>query len=159
VIEMHRRAAADAQQLALEKNALADSLQQTVKDAQKRATDSEVQLQRVTDDRDTLKKKVERTSADPQMIPKRIAALEEEVNDFRVRRIPSTPCMLTVPFSPSQKKFRCGVCNDREKDSIITRCCHVFCVACIKDSIQRRHRKCPSCGMPFSLTDVHKIWL
>ncbi|PRP72989.1 hypothetical protein PROFUN_14652 [Planoprotostelium fungivorum] len=57
-----------------------------------------------------------------------------------------------------QNKFKCSVCNDREKDHIITRCCHAFCGTCLRKKIELRSRKCPHCGKPFAEQDVHPFF-
>lgn len=55
--------------------------------------------------------------------------------------------------------LRCPVCNDRMKDTVITRCFHVFCNPCIKKNLALRHRKCPGCAQPFGEKDVQSIYL
>ena len=54
---------------------------------------------------------------------------------------------------------KCKVCYDRFKDTIITRCCHMFCKACVEQNLKDRHRKCPACGIPFGQADVRSIYL
>eukprot|EP01127_Copromyxa_protea_P018214 TRINITY_DN5677_c0_g1_i2.p1 TRINITY_DN5677_c0_g1~~TRINITY_DN5677_c0_g1_i2.p1 ORF type:complete len:862 (+),score=233.88 TRINITY_DN5677_c0_g1_i2:44-2629(+) len=58
-----------------------------------------------------------------------------------------------------KQTLRCSVCNDRMKDSIITRCFHTFCRQCIETNLQTRHRKCDGCGIPFGKRDVQQIYL
>jgi len=57
-----------------------------------------------------------------------------------------------------QQKLNCGVCNDRQKSVIITRCFHMFCKDCIQKNLNMRQRKCPACGKPFGENDVHPIY-
>ena len=38
---------------------------------------------------------------------------------------------------------KCAVCHDRPKDTLITKCCHVFCQHCVRKNLDSRHRKCP----------------
>ncbi|OIR58230.1 MAG: E3 ubiquitin-protein ligase BRE1 [Amphiamblys sp. WSBS2006] len=54
---------------------------------------------------------------------------------------------------------RCSVCEERDKDTVILRCCHVFCSSCVDDRVKRRQRKCPACGESFGVNDVKRIYL
>jgi len=56
-------------------------------------------------------------------------------------------------------QLTCPVCNDRPKDAVITKCFHTFCLPCLKKNLNIRHRKCPSCALPFGEKDVHPIFL
>jgi E3 ubiquitin-protein ligase BRE1 len=100
--------------------------------------------EKVEAERDSLRKKIADDEKAAAQMPGggsgRVRELEAELEDFR-------------------RKFRCPLCNDREKNTIIRRCCHVFCDVCIRDAIKARQRKCPGCLKPFSESDVQKIWL
>lgn len=50
--------------------------------------------------------------------------------------------------------LNCNVCHERQKNVIITKCCHMFCQKCIQRSLETRNRKCPGCGHAFSQADV-----
>eukprot|EP01107_Rhizomastix_libera_P012120 TRINITY_DN2_c4_g1_i1.p1 TRINITY_DN2_c4_g1~~TRINITY_DN2_c4_g1_i1.p1 ORF type:complete len:799 (-),score=368.50 TRINITY_DN2_c4_g1_i1:155-2551(-) len=58
-----------------------------------------------------------------------------------------------------QLKVRCQCCNDREKDTVISRCWHVFCSECVKESLRLRTRKCPGCMKHFGESDVHRVYM
>ena len=58
-----------------------------------------------------------------------------------------------------KRLVRCSVCNDRAKNTVITRCYHCFCKECIDDNLEKRIRKCPGCGTSFGDKDVHSLWL
>jgi len=49
---------------------------------------------------------------------------------------------------------RCGICNDRWKDTTITLCGHVFCKTCVDRLIDTRQRRCPVCGKSFDRKDM-----
>ena len=51
------------------------------------------------------------------------------------------------------------VCHNRQKDTVITKCFHIFCGQCIKANLDTRHRKCPGCGAAFGAGDIHSIFL
>ena len=54
--------------------------------------------------------------------------------------------------------LNCNVCHERQKNVIITKCCHVFCDKCIKRNLDARNRKCPGCGVPFGQADVKQFF-
>ncbi|KCZ82195.1 hypothetical protein H312_00218, partial [Anncaliia algerae PRA339] len=58
-----------------------------------------------------------------------------------------------------KKLFRCMACDVNHKDTVITKCMHVFCHECIDKRLKTRLRKCPNCGEEFHVNDVQKIYL
>ncbi|MEW5314012.1 MAG: hypothetical protein WDW38_005540 [Sanguina aurantia] len=52
----------------------------------------------------------------------------------------------------------CNICHDRQKNCIITKCCHVFCDKCVKRTVESRNRKCPGCQGAFSAGDVKQFF-
>ncbi|KAF7682640.1 E3 ubiquitin-protein ligase Bre1 [Astathelohania contejeani] len=58
-----------------------------------------------------------------------------------------------------RKLLRCTVCDENYKDTVIGKCMHVFCRACIDKRLELRNRKCPSCGELFCANEVKKIFL
>lgn len=55
--------------------------------------------------------------------------------------------------------LRCSVCSERRKDTIITKCYHMFCSQCISKNLETRHRKCPGCNIAFGAGDVKSVYL
>eukprot|EP00245_Coleochaete_scutata_P016025 TRINITY_DN7342_c0_g1_i1.p1 TRINITY_DN7342_c0_g1~~TRINITY_DN7342_c0_g1_i1.p1 ORF type:complete len:972 (+),score=239.12 TRINITY_DN7342_c0_g1_i1:12-2927(+) len=55
--------------------------------------------------------------------------------------------------------LKCGVCHDRQKEVVITKCYHLFCSPCIQRNLEIRHRKCPACGIPFGQNDVKNVYI
>ncbi|KAK9122644.1 hypothetical protein Sjap_012246 [Stephania japonica] len=53
--------------------------------------------------------------------------------------------------------LKCGVCFDRPKEVVITKCFHLFCSQCIQRNLEIRHRKCPGCGTAFGHHDVRLV--
>ncbi|CAN6271642.1 unnamed protein product [Urochloa humidicola] len=53
--------------------------------------------------------------------------------------------------------LKCGVCFDRPKVVVITKCFYLFCLPCIQRNLEIRHRKCPRCGTPFGQNDVRDV--
>mmetsp|Transcript_10953 Transcript_10953/g.20883 ORF Transcript_10953/g.20883 Transcript_10953/m.20883 type:complete len:223 (-) Transcript_10953:192-860(-) len=58
-----------------------------------------------------------------------------------------------------KSRLACSVCNERDKQVILTRCRHMFCRQCVDKNIKNRSRKCPGCGQRFDMKDVGDIWL
>ncbi|KAF7038657.1 hypothetical protein CFC21_048811 [Triticum aestivum] len=55
--------------------------------------------------------------------------------------------------------LKCGVCSDRQKEVVITKCYHLFCNDCIQKLLRNRQRRCPSCGLSFGANDVKPIYI
>lgn len=53
----------------------------------------------------------------------------------------------------------CPLCTLNFKNQMIKNCGHTFCENCIKERLNARMRKCPSCNLPFGSTDVLDIVL
>jgi E3 ubiquitin-protein ligase BRE1 len=75
--------------------------------------------------------------------------------------IPSefTAEQLSTQVSVLKSRLVCPVCNCRDKKCILLRCRHMFCRACVDESIKNRSRKCPACGGRFDSKDVADVWL
>jgi E3 ubiquitin-protein ligase BRE1 len=56
-------------------------------------------------------------------------------------------------------KLCCSVCNEHEKDVVITWCFHCFCWWCIQKNLEVWSRKCLACQQQFGENDVHAIYL
>ncbi|XP_077967389.1 E3 ubiquitin-protein ligase BRE1B-like [Styela clava] len=56
-------------------------------------------------------------------------------------------------------KLRCPCCNVNNKDAVLTKCFHVFCLNCIKTRYDTRQRKCPKCNAGFGGNDFHRIYI
>jgi chromosome segregation ATPase len=53
----------------------------------------------------------------------------------------------------------CTQCNINLKDTVITKCFHLFCRSCIDVNIKNRNRKCPSCNLTYGESDVHTVYM
>jgi len=56
-------------------------------------------------------------------------------------------------------KLTCPICNVQPKDTVLTKCYHVFCHKCIQKRYETRQRKCPKCQNGFGHNDFHKIYI
>ncbi|KYQ93008.1 RING zinc finger-containing protein [Tieghemostelium lacteum] len=114
----------------------------------KKADDSIFALEREID-------KAKRLDEEKQSLKKKL----EKAN------IPSNSSTGSSSISPEDEikiinqRLRCTICNDRQKNTVIAKCFHVFCKECIYSNIDTRKRRCPGCKRPFSENDVHQIYL
>ena len=58
-----------------------------------------------------------------------------------------------------KSKLNCPCCGVKKKDTVLTKCFHVFCSECIRIRYETRQRKCPKCNATFGFNDYHKIYL
>ncbi|KAK3195140.1 hypothetical protein Dsin_026450 [Dipteronia sinensis] len=54
---------------------------------------------------------------------------------------------------------KCGICLDRPKEVVITKCYHLFCNPCVQRITESRHRKCPVCAASFGPNDVKPVYI
>lgn len=47
----------------------------------------------------------------------------------------------------------------RDKETVLTKCFHVFCYECLKMRYDTRQRKCPKCNCAFGANDFHRIYI
>lgn len=55
--------------------------------------------------------------------------------------------------------INCSVCSTRKKDTILTKCYHMFCRHCVTKNLETRLRRCPTCKRPFGSDDTHLVYL
>eukprot|EP01097_Dermamoeba_algensis_P006890 TRINITY_DN4301_c0_g1_i1.p1 TRINITY_DN4301_c0_g1~~TRINITY_DN4301_c0_g1_i1.p1 ORF type:complete len:296 (-),score=75.27 TRINITY_DN4301_c0_g1_i1:43-798(-) len=144
MIENQKKATREASQSQAELKSRLDELQVTCSDLKKKYDESVSLLEkdvykanRLEEEKITLKRKIDHLSLSNS---KNESSLEEELKTCK-------------------QMIRCSVCNERNKDTVIVKCFHVFCRACIKRNLEIRHRKCPGCNKPFGDNDVHSIFL
>ncbi|KAL6758238.1 hypothetical protein V8C86DRAFT_2601417 [Haematococcus lacustris] len=122
------------QQLAALREQLAEVEERGVKDRSKR--------QRVEEDNKALTARVDKLRKTASSGPGGSAGGRETAAEVEAMR----------------KLLNCNVCHERQKNVIITKCCHVFCDKCIKRNLDSRNRKCPGCGTAFGQADVKQFF-
>ncbi|KAJ0258580.1 E3 ubiquitin protein ligase [Hirschfeldia incana] len=94
---------------------------------------------RIEEEMETAKKKVSRLRS---LIEGSSATqkLRQELNEFK-------------------EILKCKACNDRPKEVVITKCCHLFCNPCVQKITGTRQRKCPTCSASFGPNDIKPIYI
>uniref|UniRef100_A0A8D2HQ41 E3 ubiquitin protein ligase n=1 Tax=Urocitellus parryii TaxID=9999 RepID=A0A8D2HQ41_UROPR len=145
-LEMNKRKAMEAAQLADELKAQLELAQKKLHDFQDEIVENSVtkekdmfNFKRAQEDISRLRRKLE-TTKKPDNVPKCDEILMEEIKDYKAR-------------------LTCPCCNMRKKDAVLTKCFHVFCFECVKTRYDTRQRKCPKCNAAFGANDFHRIYI
>ncbi|XP_063245310.1 E3 ubiquitin-protein ligase BRE1A isoform X1 [Prinia subflava] len=145
-LEMNKRKAIDAAQLADDLKAQLELAQKKLHDFQEEIVENRVtrekemfNFKRAEEDISRLRRKLE-TTKKPDMVPNCDEILMEEIKDYKAR-------------------LTCPCCNMRKKDAVLTKCFHVFCFECVKTRYDTRQRKCPKCNAAFGANDFHRIYI
>lgn len=85
--------------------------------------------------------------------------LQEELDKLKERAAAGSNAALEAQLQALRRTVRCTVCQERQKDTIITKCHHTFCRECVTNRLDVRSRKCPTCGEKFGRVDVDKCFL
>ncbi|XP_068034702.1 E3 ubiquitin-protein ligase BRE1A-like [Anomalospiza imberbis] len=145
-LEMSKRKAMDAAQLADDLKAQLELAQKKLHDFQEEIVENRAtrekemfNLKRAEEDISRLRRKLE-TTKKADMVPSCDEILMEEIKDYKA-------CLT------------CPCCNMRKKDAVLTRCFHVFCFECVKTRYDTRQRECPKCNAAFGASDSHRIYI
>uniref|UniRef100_G3WDN3 E3 ubiquitin protein ligase n=1 Tax=Sarcophilus harrisii TaxID=9305 RepID=G3WDN3_SARHA len=145
-LEMNKRKAMEAAQLADDLKAQLELAQKKLHDFQDEIVENSVtkekdmfNFKRAQEDISRLRRKLE-TTKKPDNVPKCDEILMEEIKDYKAR-------------------LTCPCCNMRKKDAVLTKCFHVFCFECVKTRYDTRQRKCPKCNAAFGANDFHRIYI
>lgn len=145
-VELHRRKALEAVQVADDLKLQLDSVQSKLTEVQRDIIDTSVgkekdnfYFKRTQEDISKLRRKLE---------------LQKKTETF-------TNCdeILMEEIKEYKSKLTCPCCNMRKKDAILTKCFHVFCFECVKTRYDTRQRKCPKCNAAFGANDFHRIYI
>lgn len=71
----------------------------------------------------------------------------------------SSPVDNNEELNGFRSMVKCSVCSKNWKNMAITVCGHVFCNECVKERLNARLRRCPSCNKGFSANDLLSIHL
>ncbi|CAM9120177.1 unnamed protein product [Bubo scandiacus] len=145
-LELNKRKAVEAAQLAEDLRAQGEHVQARLRELQACAAENRaakekesLSLKRAQEELSRLRRKLEKQRkvevyADADQI------LQEEIKEYRAR-------------------LTCPCCNARKKDAVLTKCFHVFCFECVKSRYDTRQRKCPKCNAAFGAHDFHRVYI
>ncbi|XP_061216041.1 E3 ubiquitin-protein ligase BRE1B [Neopsephotus bourkii] len=145
-LELHKRKAVEAAQLAEDLRAQGEHVQARLRELQSCALENRaakekesLSLKRAQEELSRLRRKLEKQRkvevyADADQI------LQEEIKEYRAR-------------------LTCPCCNARKKDAVLTKCFHVFCFECVRSRYETRQRKCPKCNAAFGAHDFHRVYI
>eukprot|EP01132_Coremiostelium_polycephalum_P003158 gene3158-3952_t len=143
-LEKHKRFVRENSAHSVELKTQLDHLNNLNVELKKKSDDSIFALEREID-------KAKRLDEEKQLLKKKL----EKVN----LKSSSSSSTAEDELKLVNQKLRCTICNDRQKNTVIAKCFHVFCKECIYSNIESRKRRCPGCKRPFSESDVHQIYL
>uniref|UniRef100_W5M680 E3 ubiquitin protein ligase n=1 Tax=Lepisosteus oculatus TaxID=7918 RepID=W5M680_LEPOC len=114
-------------------------IQNSVSDNRSARERESFNLKRAQEDLSRLRRKLEKQKK-VEVYTDADEILQEEINQYKA-------------------KLRCPCCNTRDKETVLTKCFHVFCYECLKTRYDTRQRKCPKCNAAFGANDFHRIYI
>uniref|UniRef100_H3D5M1 E3 ubiquitin protein ligase n=1 Tax=Tetraodon nigroviridis TaxID=99883 RepID=H3D5M1_TETNG len=145
-LELNKRKAVEAAQLAEDLKVQLEHTQSKLKEIQVSVAENRTareressNLKRAQEDLSRLRRKLEKQKK-VEMYTDADEILQEEINQYKA-------------------KLRCPCCNTRDKETVLTKCFHVFCYECLKMRYDTRQRKCPKCNCAFGANDFHRIYI
>ncbi|XP_070571727.1 E3 ubiquitin-protein ligase BRE1A-like [Ptychodera flava] len=153
-------------ELSLRQQALEINKRKAV-DASQTSTDSKKLVDRYQNQVNTLQTKVTEKASEVEQYGHKYRRCQEEIASLRrklerARRIElagSADEILMEEVKTYKAQQTCPCCNVKRKDTVLTKCFHVFCSECIKTRYETRQRKCPECNAAFGANDYHRIYL
>lgn len=104
-----------------------------------------------------LQKELERERNERKKLEEEYEEVKNEVMEISNESEEDAIQKLQDEIKDCKAILKCGVCFDRPKEVVITKCFHLFCHTCIQRNLEIRHRKCPGCGTPFGQSDVREV--
>uniref|UniRef100_A0A8C8EK75 E3 ubiquitin protein ligase n=1 Tax=Oncorhynchus tshawytscha TaxID=74940 RepID=A0A8C8EK75_ONCTS len=145
-LELNKRKAVEAAQLAEDLKVQLEHTQSKLREIQVSVSENRTarerelgNLKRAQEDLSRLRRKLEKQKK-VEVYTDADEILQEEINQYKA-------------------KLRCPCCNTRDKETVLTKCFHVFCYECLKTRYDTRQRKCPKCNCAFGANDFHRIYI
>ncbi|KAJ4791635.1 E3 ubiquitin-protein ligase BRE1-like 2 [Rhynchospora pubera] len=104
-----------------------------------------------------LRLELEQERIDRKKLEEELEEVRSELAELSLENEEATMKKLEEEVKECKAVLKCGVCFDRPKEVVITKCFHLFCSTCIQRNLELRHRKCPGCGTPFGQNDVREV--
>ncbi|XP_073313890.1 E3 ubiquitin-protein ligase BRE1-like 1 [Primulina huaijiensis] len=127
-------------------------LMETLEGAQSRVDGSRVCLAE-------LQIELEKERFERKRVEEDIEALRIKVKHLKLQPGSSISEKLQQELREYMDILKCGICLDRRKEVVITKCYHLFCNPCLQRIIETRHRKCPVCAASFGANDVKPVYI
>uniref|UniRef100_A0A3B3S4G9 E3 ubiquitin protein ligase n=1 Tax=Paramormyrops kingsleyae TaxID=1676925 RepID=A0A3B3S4G9_9TELE len=138
-LELNKRKAVEAAQLAEDLKVQLDHTQAKMREIQASVSDNRsareresFNLKKAQEDLSRLRRKLEKQKK-VEVYTDADEILQEEINQ---------------PLPPLTYK-----------ETVLTKCFHVFCYECLKTRYDTRQRKCPKCNAAFGANDFHRIYI
>ncbi|ESR59077.1 hypothetical protein CICLE_v10014206mg [Citrus x clementina] len=112
------------------------------------------QIQRKTED---MRKELENERNERKKLEEELMEVNNKVAELTSETGEAAIQKLQDEIKDCKAILKCGVCFDRPKEVVITKCFHLFCNPCIQRNLEIRHRKCPGCGTAFGQSDVRFV--
>ncbi|KAI3995588.1 hypothetical protein MKX01_023333 [Papaver californicum] len=104
-----------------------------------------------------LQKDLDRERIERKKLDEDLLEVNNKVSEMSLERREAAIQVLQDEIKDCKAILKCGVCSDRPKEVVITKCYHLFCNTCIQKNLEIRHRKCPACGTAFGQSDVRFV--
>lgn len=106
---------------------------------------------------DEFQKERETERSEKKKLDEDLVELSNTVDELTSASGEAAVQRLQDEINDSKAILKCGVCLDRPKEVVITKCYHLFCNPCIQRNLEIRHRKCPACGTAFGQSDIRFV--
>ncbi|CAD5220151.1 unnamed protein product [Bursaphelenchus xylophilus] len=144
-----------------------DSQRRKTLDAIQEYEDLKVQLSKYGEEVSHLKKRLtekatilEGTGGKIARLKEDKASLKRKLDQFKkMKRSGNMDEVLMEENKVLREQLNCPSCKTHEKDTVLTKCYHVFCFKCIRTRYDQRRRKCPKCNANFGANDFHRIYI
>ncbi|KAI3868050.1 hypothetical protein MKX03_035266 [Papaver bracteatum] len=104
-----------------------------------------------------LQRDLDRERIQRKKLDEDLREVNNKVSEMSLERREAAIQILQDEIKDCKAILKCGVCSDRPKEVVITKCYHLFCNTCIQKNLEIRHRKCPACGTAFGQSDVRFV--
>ncbi|XP_022918335.1 E3 ubiquitin-protein ligase Bre1 [Onthophagus taurus] len=145
-MEMHKRKAIESAQSAADLKLHLEKYHSQMKEAQQVVTEKTSSLEaeayktkRLQEEIAQLKRKAERMKKMEMAGTTLDEVMMEEIREYK-------------------ETLTCPSCKVKRKDSVLSKCFHVFCYDCLKTRYETRQRKCPKCNCAFGANDYHRLY-
>lgn len=144
-----------------------DSYKQEKLDLKQQLVDIQLERNKVLEQMDSIQKSNAEKTANLTHELFKNRRLMEELDSLRTKyerasklQSATTPDeVLMEEIREYKEQLTCPSCKTKPKDTVLTKCFHVFCFDCLKTRVDTRQRKCPKCNAQFGANDFHRLYL